>query len=56
MSPHLKAHLEALRAGGVTDFIVFGKSLVVSGYEDTMERVIIALEDISRRKKGGEGP
>ncbi len=42
---------EALVTTAGEPIIVFGKSLVVSGYEDTMERVIIALEDISRRKK-----
>ena len=44
-------HEEALVPAAGEPIIVFGKSLVVSGYEDTMERVIIALEDISRRKK-----
>lgn len=29
---------------------VFGKSLAVSGHEDTLERVVIALVDISQRK------
>ena len=31
--------------------IVLGKSLVVSGHEDTLARVAIALVDISQRKK-----
>lgn len=31
--------------------IVLGKSLVVTGHEDTMERVAIAMLDISQRKK-----
>ena len=31
--------------------IVLGKSLVVSGYEDTLARVVIALVDISERKR-----
>ncbi|MBR9987955.1 MAG: sensor domain-containing diguanylate cyclase [Desulfosarcina sp.] len=31
--------------------IVLGKSLVVSGHEDTLERVAIAMVDISQRKK-----
>lgn len=30
---------------------VYGKSLVVSGHEDTLARVVIALVDISQRKK-----
>jgi diguanylate cyclase (GGDEF)-like protein len=34
--------------------IVLGKSLVVSGHEDTLERVAIALVDISQRKKAEE--
>jgi diguanylate cyclase (GGDEF)-like protein len=34
--------------------IVLGKSLVVSGHEDTLARVAIALVDISRRKKAEE--
>ena len=34
--------------------IVIGKSLVVSGHEDTLARVVIALVDISRRKKAEE--
>lgn len=34
--------------------IVLGKSLVVSGHEDTLERVAIALVDISKRKKAEE--
>ncbi len=31
--------------------VVWGKSLVVAGHEKTMERVVIALVDISRRKE-----
>ncbi len=42
---------EALVTTAGKPIIVFGKSLVVSGHEDTMERVIIALMDISQRKK-----
>ena len=34
--------------------IVLGKSLVVSGHEDTLERVAIAMVDISQRKKAEE--
>ena len=34
--------------------IVLGKSLVVSGHEDTLARVAIALVDISQRKKAEE--
>jgi len=34
--------------------IVLGKSLVVSGHEDTLTRVAIALVDISQRKKAEE--
>ncbi len=34
--------------------IVLGKSLVVSGHEDTMARVAIAMVDISQRKKAEE--
>jgi diguanylate cyclase (GGDEF)-like protein/PAS domain S-box-containing protein len=34
--------------------IVLGKSLVVSGHEDTLARVAIALLDISQRKKAEE--
>jgi len=34
--------------------IVLGKSLVVSGHEDTQTRVAIALVDISQRKKAEE--
>lgn len=36
--------------GGETR-IVFGRALVVSGHEETMARVVIALVDISQRKK-----
>lgn len=31
--------------------VVWGKSLVVAGHEQTMDRVVIALVDISRRKQ-----
>ena len=34
--------------------IVLGKSLIVSGHEDTMARVAIAMVDISQRKKAEE--
>lgn len=40
---------ELVTATGETK-IVFGRSLSVSGHEDTLERVVIALVDISQRK------
>jgi len=45
--------LTLVTAGGEEKFIL-GKSMMVSGYEATQERVVIALVDISQRKKAEE--
>lgn len=45
--------LALVTASGEEKFIL-GKSMVVSGYEETLERVLVALVDISERKKAEE--
>ncbi len=48
-----EGELMLVTASGETKFIM-GKSMVVSGCEDTLERVVIALVDISEQKKAEE--